>query len=328
VGVLDDIAVPVVQAPMAGGPSTLALAAAVADAGGLGFVAAGYRSAEDVRADLLELRGRAFGVNLFVPGAPGGVDAEAVARYVRSLGPGAGSPHWDDDGWRQKLDVLRDEEPVPVVSFAFGCPPMCEVRALRAHGSEVWVTVTSVSEARAAVDAGASALVLQGIEAGGHRGVWVDGGVDERLPLLELVRSVASAGLGVPLIATGGVADAAGVASVLAAGAVAAQVGTAFMLADEAGTHPAQRSAFGDPAARTDLTRAFTGRLARGIVNRFMEEHPDAPVAYPHIHHATAPLRAAAREAGDAGGFNLWAGEAFPKALARPAAETVRALAP
>jgi nitronate monooxygenase len=328
VGVLEDIAVPVVQAPMAGGPSTPALAAAVADAGGLGFVAAGYRSAEDVRADLLSLRGRPFGVNLFVPGSPSGVDAEALAQYVRSLGPLAGSPRWDDDGWRQKLDVLRDEEPVPVVSFAFGCPPMCELKSLRAHGSEVWVTVTSVAEARAAVDAGASALVLQGIEAGGHRGVWVDGGPDERLPLLSLVRLVASARLGVPLIAAGGVADAAGVAAVLASGAAAAQVGTAFMLADEAGTHPAQRAAFGDPASRTDLTRAFTGRLARGIVNRFMEEHPAAPVAYPHIHHATAPLRAAARSAGDAGGFNLWAGEGFPLAVAQPAAETVRALAP
>jgi nitronate monooxygenase len=214
------------------------------------------------------------------------------------------------------------------VSFAFGCPPMCEVRALRAHGSEVWVTVTSLAEARAAVEAGASALVLQGIEAGGHRGTWVDGAADERLPLLALLRSVAAAGLGVPLIAAGGVADAAGVAAVLAAGAAAAQVGTAFLLADEAGTNPAHRAALGDPAARTDLTRAFTGRLARGIANRFMEEHPDAPVAYPHIHHATAPLRAAAREAGDAGGFNLWAGEAFPLAVARPAAETLRALTP
>jgi nitronate monooxygenase len=327
VGVLDDISVPVVQAPMAGGPSTVELAAAVADAGGLGFVAAGYRSAEDVRADLLELRGRPFGVNLFVPG-PNGVDSEAVAEYVRGLGDGAGSPHWDDDAWQQKLDVLRDEEPVPVVSFAFGCPPMCEVRALRAHGSEVWVTVTSLAEARAAVAAGASALVLQGVEAGGHRGVWVDGGPDERLPLLSLLRLVASAGLSVPLIAAGGVADAAGVAAVLDAGAAAAQVGTAFLLADEAGTNPAHRAALARPDARTGLTRAFTGRLARGIVNRFMEEHPDAPVAYPHIHHATAPLRAAARRDRDADGFNLWAGEAFPLAVARPAAETVRALAP
>jgi nitronate monooxygenase len=330
VGVLDELRHPVVQAPMAGGPSTLALAQAVSDAGGLGFVAAGYRDAEALRADLYELRGRLFGVNLFVPSPRDVADPGAVEEYVRSLGPGAGSPRWDDDGWRAKLDVLRDEEPVPVVSFAFGCPPLCEVRSLVAHGSEVWVTVTSVDEARAAADAGASALVLQGIEAGGHRGVWVDADAppDERLPVLPLLRLVSAAGLGLPLVAAGGVMDAGGVAAVLDAGASAAQAGTAFMLAPEAGTHPAHRAALTDAVAVTGLTRAFTGRLARGIVNRFMDEHSaGAPIAYPHIHHATAPLRAAAREAGDAGGFNLWAGQGFPLAVERPAAETVRALA-
>jgi nitronate monooxygenase len=327
VGVLDELRHPVVQAPMAGGPSTLALASAVSDAGGLGFVAAGYRDAEALRSDLYEMRGRVFGVNLFVPGARSVADPDALEEYVRSLGSGAGSPRWDDDGWRAKLDVLRDEEPVPVVSFAFGCPPLCEVRSLVAHGSEVWVTVCSLAEARAAVDAGASALVVQGVEAGGHRGVWIDGDPsDERLPVLALLRLVSAERLGLPLVAAGGVMDADGVSAVLAAGASAAQAGTAFMLAPEAGTHPAHRAAMGEPGARTGLTRAFTGRLARGIVNRFMEEHADAPVAYPHIHHATAPLRAEARAAGDAGGFNLWAGQAFPLAVARPAAETVRAL--
>jgi nitronate monooxygenase len=342
VGVLDDISVPVVQAPMAGGPGTLELARAACDAGGLGFVAAGYRDAEALRADLLDMRGRVFGVNLFVPSPSEVADAAAVDAYVRTLGDGAGEPRWDDDGWRAKLDVLRDEEPVPVVSFTFGCPPLCEVRSLVAHGSEVWVTVTSVEEAGAAVEGGASALVLQGVEAGGHRGTWVDegpragagsgadsgtgAGFDERLPLLPLLRLVAAADLGVPLVAAGGVADGAGVAAVLAAGAAAAQVGTAFMLAPEAGTHPAHRAALADASSRTGLTRAFTGRLARGIVNRFMEEHPDAPVAYPQIHNATSPLRAAARKAGDGGGFNLWAGQAFPLAVERPAAETVRAL--
>jgi nitronate monooxygenase len=329
VEVLDSISVPIVQAPMAGGPSTVSLARSVSDAGGLGFLAAGYRSAEAMRAELLDMRGLSFGMNLFVP-ASGEVDSAAVASYVRSLGPGAGEPRWDDDGWRAKLDVLRDEEPAPVVSFTFGCPPLCEVRSLRAHGSEVWVTVTSLAEARAACEAGASALVLQGIEAGGHRGTWVDGdGSDERLPLLALLHAVAAEELGVPLVAAGGVADSAGVAAVLGAGAAAAQAGTAFLLAPEAGTHPAHRAALCSPSARTGLTRAFTGRLARGIVNRFMEEHPDdAPIAYPQINHATAPLRAAAREAGDAGGFNLWAGESFPLAVERPAADTVRALTP
>jgi nitronate monooxygenase len=309
---------------MAGGPSTVELAAAVSDAGGLGFLAAGYRGAEDVREEIRALRGRPFGVNLFVPGRPE-VDEAAVEAYVASLGDGAGVARFDDDGWRAKLDVLRDSEPAPVVSFTFGCPPLCEVRALQAHGSEVWVTVTSVAEARAARDAGADVLVLQGLEAGGHRGTWVDGDA-EALPLLPLLGDVVSAEIGLPLVAAGGVAHAAGVEAVLAAGASAAQVGTAFMLAPEAGTHPALREAIASDRP-TALTRAFTGRLARGIVNKFMTDHPSAPIAYPHINHATAPLRAAARARGDADGFNLWAGEAHALARPRPAAETVVSLA-
>jgi nitronate monooxygenase len=325
VGVLAELEHPIVQAPMAGGPSTVELAAAVCDAGGLGFLAAGYRDPEEVRYEIQAMRGRVFGVNLFVPGQSE-VDEEALSAYVASLGDGAGSPRFDDDGWRAKLDVLRDSEPVPVVSFTFGCPPLGEVRALQAHGSEVWVTVTSVAEARAAREAGADVLVLQGSEAGGHRGTWADAQGLEALPLLPVLRLVLSSDVGLPVVAAGGVADAAGVAAALAAGASAAQVGTAFMLAPEAGTHPAHREAIGSDGP-TAFTRAFTGRLARGIVNRFMTDHPEAPIAYPHIHYATAPLRAEARKGGDADGFNLWAGQAHALAVARPAAETVSALA-
>jgi nitronate monooxygenase len=311
---------------MAGGASTVELAAAVCDAGGLGFLAAGYRDPEELRYEIQAMRGRVFGVNLFVPGRTE-VDEAALASYVASLGPEAGEPRFHDDGWRAKLDVLRDGDPVPVVSFTFGCPPLCEVRALQAHGSEVWVTVTSAAEARAALDAGADALVLQGSEAGGHRGTWVDSDDTEALPLFALLQLVLSSDPQRPVVAAGGVADAAGIAAVLAAGAAAAQVGTAFMLAPEAGTHPAHREAIASDRP-TALTRAFSGRLARGVVNRFMTDHPDAPIAYPHIHYATSPLRAAARKRGDADGFNLWAGQAHALAVARPAAETVRALSP
>jgi len=129
-----------------------------------------------------------------------------------------------------------------------------------------------------------------------------------------------------PLVAAGGIADGAAVAAVVAAGARAAQIGTAFLRAEEAGTNPAHRSALGEETP-TALTRAFTGRTARGLANRFMAEHEaDAVVAYPQVHHATAPLRAAARAAGDAGGFNLWAGQAHRLAREAPAAEIVRSL--
>jgi nitronate monooxygenase len=320
------VAHPVVQAPMAGGPSTPELAIAVSDAGGLGFLAAGYRGAGDVRAEIEQVRAatdRPFGVNVFVPRVDE-LDEDALARFVDDLGPGAGEARWDDDDWGAKLELLR-EAGVPVVSFTFGCPSAAEVAALREGGSEVWVTATRVTEARAAVAAGADALVLQGVEAGGHQGAWEDGDHVERLGLLALLRLVA-AETGVPLVAAGGIGDGPGVAAALVAGAAAAQLGTAFMLTDEAGTDPALRAALGGHAP-TALTRAFSGRTARGIVNGFMLEHAHAPVAYPQIHHATSPLRADARGRGDADGFNLWAGQAYRLARAAPAGEIVERLA-
>jgi len=324
---------PIVLAPLAGGPATPALAAAVSDAGGLGFLAAGYRTAAQMRADIRELRERtdnAFGVNVFVPGrAP--VDERALRDYVERLGDeasrygaAAGEPRDDDDDWDAKLAAL-EEEPVPVVSFTFGCPARDVVAALRNAGSELWVTVTDVAEARSAAGAGVDALVLQGIEAGGHRASFVDRDDAEGLSTLVLLGLV-GAELDLPLVAAGGITDGAALAAVLAAGATAAQIGTGFLRADEAGTHPAHRAALATET-ETTLTRAFTGRLARGLANRFLVEHSsEAPSAYPHVHHATAPLRAEARRRGDPDGFNLWAGQAHRLAVAAPAAEIVRML--
>jgi nitronate monooxygenase len=317
---------PIVQAPMAGGPSTPELAIAVSEAGGLGFLAGGYLSAPDVRSEIERVRAgtaRPFGVNVFVPREEE-VDQEALRSYVERLGPLAGEPRWDDDDWRAKLALLR-EAAVPVVSFTFGCPPEDDVAALHTAGTEVWMTVTSAAEARAAESAGPDALVVQGVEAGGHQGAWQDSDDLDRLGLLALLRLVA-AETDLPLVAAGGIGDGAAVGAVLAAGAAAAQVGTAFMLADEAGTDPALRAALSGDAP-TALTRAFSGRTARGIVNRFMRDHAAAPIAYPHIHHATTPLRADARRRGDAQGFNLWAGQAHPLATEAPAAQIVRELA-
>src|SRR5690349_8481125 len=141
------------------------------------------------------------------------------------------------------------------------------------------------------------------------------------LGLLSLLQVI---DVDVPVIAAGGIATPAGVRAALALGAVAVQVGTALLLAPEAGTVAAYRERLKAGDAPTGLTRAFSGRLARGIRNRFMDEHPDAPIAYPEIHHATASLRAAAREAGDADGFNLWAGEAYALTREAPAADIVR----
>jgi nitronate monooxygenase len=322
-----------VQAPLAGGPSTPALAGAVSEAGGLGFVAAGYRAPEAMARDIAETRAlteRPFGVNVFAPG-PGPADDVVVRRYAAVLeaeavraGIELGRPRFDDDRFAEKVAMLR-ESPVAVVSFTFGCPSPAVVASLRRAGSEVWVTVTDVEEARQAEEAGATALVVQGTEAGGHRGSFVDrpGSADfSVLTLLQLV----GARIGLPLVAAGGVATGGAVAAVLAAGAAAAQVGTAFMRCPEAGTSPVHREAIASPQP-TGLTRVFTGRLARGVVNRLMREYGShAPVAYPEVHHLTAPLRAHARQTGDAGVVNLWAGQAHELAPEMPAAELVREL--
>ena len=318
---------------MAGDPSTPALTAAVSDAGGLGMLAAGYKTAERVGEEIAAVRketNRPFGVNLFVPDARP-VDSAAVDRYVASLAPEAsrygvalGLPRTDDDGWAAKLDLLVAER-IPVASFAFGCPAAPELRRLREAGIATVVTVTSAAEARLAAAAGADALCVQGIEAGGHRGTFASAPGDVGLlALLGLVRAATD----LPLIAAGGIMTAVGVRAVLALGAVAAQCGTAFLLADEAGTSAPHRAALADPAATTELTRAFSGRWARGIRNRFLTEHADAPAGYPAIHHVTRPLRAAAAKAGDAGGLNLWAGQAFPLAHPASATDIVRSLAP
>jgi nitronate monooxygenase len=332
--VIAGIRVPIVQAPLAGGPSTPELAAAVAGAGGLGFLAAGYRAPDDVRGDLARVRALTdgpVGVNLFAPGA-GPADPADVRRFAEAIRPAAetagvelGAPRHDDDAFGAKLDVVREARP-PVVSFTFGCPPPELVAELRGLGSAVWVTVTDVDEAREAAAAGADALVVQGAEAGGHRGSFVDrpDAVDRAvLPLLQLVRAAVDP----PLVAAGGIATGRGVAAVLAAGAVAAQVGTAFMRCPEAGTSDVHRAALASPRA-TRLTRAFTGRRARGIANRFLVEHGDAaPIAYPELHHLTAPLRAHGRRSGDPEVVNLWAGEAHELAEEVPAAELVARLA-
>jgi nitronate monooxygenase len=324
---------PIVQAPLAGGPSTPALAAAVCEAGGLGFLGAGYRTTDAVLADIAELRtltSRPFGLNLFVPGPPS-EEAAALERYAGALageaerlGVQLGEPRHDDDRWDDKLALVRGEQ-VPVVSFTFGCPDASVLAGLQSAGCSVWVTVTTPAEAVAAADGGADALIVQGSEAGGHRGTADAGspGDNGLLALLQLVRAVTDR----PLVATGGIATGRGVAAVLAAGATAAQLGTAFMLTPEAGTSEAHREAF-SRTAPTAITRAFTGRYARGIENRFMREHEgEAPLAYPEVHNLTAPLRVAAREQGDADGFHLWAGQAYPLAEEVPAGELVRRLA-
>jgi nitronate monooxygenase len=313
---------------MAGGVSTPALAAAVSEAGGLGFLAAGYRTPEAVAEEVAALRAlteRPFGLNLFAPSGSPADPAVVEAYAARISGEGElGEPRFDDDHFEAKLAVAA-ELSVPVVSTTFGAPSAAQVDALRSAGCAVWITVTKPAEAEIALAVGPDALVLQGFEAGGHRGSFDDTDPQD-FGLLALIRLVAGI-TDLPLIASGGLFDGAGIAAVLTAGAAAAQLGTAFMLCPEAATSPVHRAAI-ESDAPTAITRAFTGRRARGIVNRFMRDHaPAAPSAYPEIHHLTRPLRATAREAGNADILHLWAGQAHSRARPLPAAKLMEELA-
>jgi nitronate monooxygenase len=329
---LDECPLPVVLAPLAGGPSTPELCAAVSDAGGLGFVAGGYLSAAELATRIDRTRAltsRPFGVNIFFPGTPAERPqvekyAQLLARDAERAGVGLGEARFDDDHWAAKLDLLA-ELSVPLVSFTFGCPSPEDIARVKQATGEVWVTVTTVDEARQAEDAGADSLVVQGSEAGGHRGGFTDDhdGLG-LLALVQLVRASASA----PLIATGGIMTGAGLAAVLAAGARAGALGTAFLRCPEAGTSSAHKEVLANHGRPTALTRAFTGRLARGIRNRFLDEHTDAaPVAYPEVHNLTAPLRAHGRSIGDPDLVNLWAGQAYALASDRPAKDIVHQVA-
>ncbi|MEV5489789.1 nitronate monooxygenase [Streptomyces bobili] len=329
---------PIVQAPMAGGVSLPQLAAAVSEAGGLGFLAAGYKTADGLYQEMKQLRSltsRPFGVNLFMP-QPEHAETGAVEVYAHQL---AGEAAWyqtelgdpdsgRDDGYDAKLAVLLDN-PVPVVSFHFGVPRSDVLDALRRAGTFTLVTATTAEEAVAVERAGADAVIVQGVEAGGHQGTHRDipendGSGIGVLALLAQIREAVS----LPLIAAGGLMRGSQIAAVLAAGASAAQLGTAFLATPESGAAAVHKDALTNPLfVRTELTRAFSGRPARGLVNRFLREHgPYAPAAYPEVHHLTSPLRKAAAKAGDAQGMALWAGQGHRLARALPAGQLVEVL--
>jgi len=333
-----DIAVPIVGAPMAGGPGTPALAAAVSNAGGLGFVAGGYISAEQFADDIAAARAATtgpIGANLFVP-QPSVADWVQLEYYAEDLEEVAefyhtevGHPvHGDDDEWERKLEVVADVRP-EVVSFTFGAPPPDIIRRLSALGLLVSITVTSAYEAGVAIAAGADSLVVQGPDAGGHRGTFapdMEPGTESLSQLIARIRSAHD----LPLIAAGGLGTAGHIAEVLRRGAVAAQVGTALLLSEEAGTNSAYRVALKNPAFDSTLvTRAFSGRYARGLANNFTRllDHL-APLGYPEVNQMTRPIRAAAVEADDPHGTNLWAGTAYREARSGSVADIIDSLSP
>lgn len=326
---------PVIVAPMAGGPTTPELAAAGSNAGGLGFLAAGYLTAEVFAERVTAARSLTtgpLGVNLFVVRSSA-ARSEAIQQYAQALadesehyGVRLGEARFDDDAWSAKLDVVLDLKP-EVVSFTFGLPEAADCARLSAAGISTVATVTTLAEAEAAVACGVDAVAVQGPAAGGHRGTLNPVALPPTQPLDQLLRATTIA-LDVPVIAAGGLMTATDVADVLVSGAVAAQLGTAFLLADEAGSSPVHRAALRDPQfTETAITRCFSGRYARGLRNRFIDEHDrQAPLGYPEIHYLTSPVRAASVRAGDPHAVNIWAGTGFKKALAGSVAEIMASL--
>ncbi|MFG2552747.1 nitronate monooxygenase [Streptomyces sp. NPDC048581] len=329
---------PIVQAPMAGGVSVPHLAQAVSEAGGLGFLAAGYKTADGMYQEIKQLRGlttKPFGVNLFMP-QPEYADKAAVDVYAHQL---AGEAAWydtelgdpdsgRDDGYEAKLAVLLDN-PVPVASFHFGVPSSEVLDSLRRAGTFTLVTATTPDEALAVERAGADAVIAQGVEAGGHQGTHRDNPETDGtgIGLLSLIAQIREA-VGLPIVAAGGIMRGSQIAAALAAGADAAQLGTAFLATPESGANALHKQALTNPLfVRTELTRAFSGRPARGLVNRFLREHgPYAPAAYPEVHHLTSPVRKKAAASGDPQGMALWAGQGHRMAREMPAGQLVEVL--
>ncbi|BBZ69503.1 nitronate monooxygenase [Mycobacterium paraseoulense] len=330
------MSIPLVAAPMAGGPTTPAMVSAANRAGAFGMLAAGYKTVDAVEAELKQVRaeGIPFGINLFAPNPlpvdPGKYRAYAAVvqrdadRFGLTLPP---DPIEDDDRFDEKVALLLDD-PVPLVSFTFGIPARGVITDLRKAGTVVVQTVTTPEEAAQARDAGVDMLAVQAVAAGGHSGTLSPRKPLAPVPIAELVERIVAT-VPLPVLAAGGLATAAAVAEVIHAGAAAAAVGTVLLRADESGASATHQAALTDPRyTETVLTHAFTGRPARGLRNAFIDAHEaQAPLGYPALHHLTSPLRKTAAAAGEPDYVHLWAGTGYRHATAEPAAAILQRLA-
>jgi len=314
---------PILQAPMAGGGDTPDMVIAAGESGALGSLACAYRTPDQIRAATSTVRsalGRSFGVNLFAPNPAPEKPASAedalrfVAPYYEELGLGA--PDIPNDGGFDFDDQLAAalDSGAALFSFTFGLMPAPVIEAAKSRGMLVMGTATTVEEAVNLEASGAEAIIAQGAEAGGHRGTFGGDSGSGMIGSISLVPQVVST-VDVPVVATGGIADGRGIAAALALGASAAQLGTAFLTCTESGIPDAYRQAIlAAGAADTTVTSAFSGRPARGIVNRFMREAEGvgaegAILAFPLQNALTRPIRAEAAKRGDAGLLSLWAGQ-------------------
>jgi nitronate monooxygenase len=316
-----EMTTPVVLAPMGGGPSTPELVAAVSNAGGLGSLAAAYSSPEKIQQDIArirELTKRPFVVNLFAPPhqlpAAGPIDAvaEFIQPYHERLGLNPPElPQKPIEDFDQQLEAVANARP-PAVSFTFGLLPQKAMERLKAEGTYLIGTATTVEEARQLEQAGVDAVVAQGSEAGAHRGTFAVEAEEALIGTVALVPQVVDA-VRVPVIASGGIMDGRGIVAALALGASAVQMGTAFLLCKEAGTNAAYRETLRHAREdQTTLTRAFSGRMARGLHNEYIDRwnaEGMTHLPYPWQNAFTQPMRRAAAQAKQSGLLSLWAGQ-------------------
>jgi nitronate monooxygenase len=334
-----EIDLPIIQAPMAGVQGS-ALTIAVCRAGGLGSLPCAMLSADALRQELAQITAqtdRPFNVNFFCH-TPAEPDSEREGRWRALL-----APYYDELGvapptgpgpQRAPFDaaaaaILEAFRP-PVVSFHFGLPDDALLQRVRATGATILASATTVTEARWLESRGVDAIVAQGLEAGGHRGIFLSEDLTTQVGTFALVPQIVRA-VSIPVIAAGGIADARGVKAALALGAVAVQVGTAYLLCPEATTNAIHRQALASDAAQhTALTNLFSGRPARGIVNRVMRElgplRSDIP-RFPLASGALQPLRAAAEARGKGDFSPMWAGENATGCRPIPAGDLTRELA-
>lgn len=327
---------PIIQAGMAGGATTPGLVAAVSEAGGLGTLGAAHMAPVAIREAIAETRNlteKPFAVNLFVPEPfdPSLYDPEEVnaplRRYREELGIEAPEELTYAQPFEDQLAVVLDER-VPVFSFTFGVPDEAQLSALKETGTIVIGTATTVREALVLEERGVDAVVGQGSEAGGHRGTFIGDFESALIGTMALIPQLADF-VSVPVVAAGGIMDGRGLAAALVLGAEGAQMGTAFLPCPESGIHPEYKEAvLGAESEDTALTRAFSGKPARGIRNRFMDEMDGQEVPeYPVQNAYTRDIRVAAAKEDRIEFLSLWAGQAARLGRTEPAAELVARVA-
>jgi nitronate monooxygenase len=332
---------PIIQAPLAGGGDTPELVAAVCEEGALGFIGAAYLTPQQIAESSREVRtltARPFGISLFVPQKPPEMPRdpkpalERVAPFFEELGLSPPAvPAVAPDSFDEQLAAAL-ESGASVFSFTFGILQANAIEAIKNHGMFLMGTATTVEEAVALEKAGVDAIVTQGSEAGGHRATFGADFDSAMVGTISLVPQVSDA-VGVPVIASGGIMDGRGIAAALALGASGVQMGTVFLTCDEAGVPDAYKKAILKAGEHeTRLTRSFSGRPARGIVNRFMTEverddGSDAILPFPLQNTLTRPLRSAAEKQGRAEFLSLWAGQGIRLARRHRAGQLVACLA-